>query len=224
MLKHRIVLPMCLVAAVAIGLWTTQSDGQEAQIVPHPVPGRVALGLAAPHGEFSLFVAGPGEGGEDDETRQLRQRDHEQEQATRQLLDQYRGAESAGDRSDILEKLSAAVRDQFEVRQQIREKELEALEVRVRKLRELHEKRQDARAEIVEQRVEQLVREAEGLGWGSGGGPHEMLYSEAGANSVLWAPSTPQRGAIRVEARPSIEVRPPTLRREPGDSDVDGEG
>lgn len=106
--------------------------------------------------------------GADEETRKLYADDQALEHETRKLLEQLRDAESAGDRSDLLEQVSQTVEQQFGIRQQIRAKELEALEARVRKLRELHDKREEAKADIIARRIEELTRAAEGLGWSGG--------------------------------------------------------
>lgn len=137
----------------------------------------------------------------DEETRALHEQDQAHEQSARQLIQQYRAAESGTDRSDLQEKLATTVREHFETRQQLREKELAALEARVRRLRELHDKREDAKDEIVEQRVEQLIREAEGLGW-SNGGEHATF------------PNLPGPGVLNPQIRGErIELRAPRVSR-----------
>jgi hypothetical protein len=145
------------------------------------------VSVGAPDGRVFLYADfAPGES--DDVTRQLHEQDAAQEQATRQLIDEYRGTESDSDRADIREKLEQAVEAQFEVRQRIRAQELEQLESRLRKLRELHQKRADAQAEIVGRRVEQLIREADGLGWGGADdGPHHAF----GSASIFSSPVPP---------------------------------
>ncbi len=72
----------------------------------------------------------------------------------------------AAKKSDVESKIEALLGKQFDLRQQSREEELKGLEERVRKLRENFEKRQNARAEIVKHRLEEIKRDAEGLGWG----------------------------------------------------------
>jgi hypothetical protein len=72
-------------------------------------------------------------------------------------------AEKAG----IAQQLSEVISQQFDLRQQMRENELTALEEQVRRLRELHNKRTTQKDKIVKDRVEQLLRDADGLGWGN---------------------------------------------------------
>ncbi len=75
------------------------------------------------------------------------------------------GATTDAERSEIRTKLAAILGNQFDLRQKRHGLEIEALETQVRKLRELVRKRQESREEIISRRVEQIVREAEGLGW-----------------------------------------------------------
>jgi hypothetical protein len=69
------------------------------------------------------------------------------------------------EREKIKAKLSDALEKAFDLRQKRHQEEIAALEAQVSKLKELVQKRQANRGEIVTKRFEQLVREAEGLGW-----------------------------------------------------------
>ena len=66
-------------------------------------------------------------------------------------------------------KLHGALAEQFDARQAARESDLAALEAKVAKLRDLHDRRAAAKKEIVADRVETLLNEAAGLGWGEPG-------------------------------------------------------
>jgi polyhydroxyalkanoate synthesis regulator phasin len=68
-------------------------------------------------------------------------------------------------RDKIKAKLSETLDQQFDIRQKRHEDELKALEDQVKKLRDMVQKRKDNRREIIGKRFEQLVRDAEGLGW-----------------------------------------------------------
>ncbi|MFN0052604.1 MAG: hypothetical protein ACKV0T_10455 [Planctomycetales bacterium] len=59
---------------------------------------------------------------------------------------------------------------QFEVRQQRREREIEEIERRVKRLRDAFDKRAAATEKIIERRLNDLFSDAEGLGWGDAGG------------------------------------------------------
>ena len=78
---------------------------------------------------------------------------------------QYQKTYDSSERADIRNKLVAAVNQQFDDRQAAREEELKQLEEQVRRLRELQQRRKSAKQDIVQNRIDQLFREAEGLGW-----------------------------------------------------------
>lgn len=92
--------------------------------------------------------------------------DHERDLKASQLLARYGKTEDEKERAKLLEELTTVVAAQFESRQESREKELQALEEQVRKLRELQARRAKEQDQIVRDRVRQLLREVDGLGWG----------------------------------------------------------
>ena len=69
------------------------------------------------------------------------------------------------DRAKIKEELSQVLAKQFDLRQKRHLDEIKALEDKVKKLKELVDKRQENRREIVSKRLEQILSDAEGLGW-----------------------------------------------------------
>ena len=81
------------------------------------------------------------------------------------LTKQLSEAKADGDKEKIKEKLKELLVKQFDDRQKRHEKELEALEAQVKKLKEMVGKRQDNKKDIVEERMKQLQRDALGLGW-----------------------------------------------------------
>ncbi len=82
-----------------------------------------------------------------------------------QLKHNLERAQSDAQRSELRTKLAENIGKQFDLRQKRHGSEIEALETQVKKLKELVRKRQEAREEIVSRRVEQTLREADGLGW-----------------------------------------------------------
>ena len=84
---------------------------------------------------------------------------------TLNLTKQLSEAKTDGDKEKIKEKLKELLLKQFDEKQKRNEKELEALEAQVKKLKEMVGKRQDNKKDIVEERVKQLQRDALGLGW-----------------------------------------------------------
>jgi hypothetical protein len=83
------------------------------------------------------------------------------EQLARRLAD----AKSDSDRDKIKGDLRDVLEKQFELRQRRHEQEIEALEAQVKKLKDLVRRRSDNRREIVAKRLDQILSDAEGLGW-----------------------------------------------------------
>src|SRR5262249_26517023 len=83
------------------------------------------------------------------------------EELTRELA----SATSDSKRSEIRTKLGEVLTKQFDARQKRHHQEIDALEAKVAKLKELVNKRQVSREEIVARRLDQVVRDSQGLGW-----------------------------------------------------------
>jgi hypothetical protein len=94
------------------------------------------------------------------------QRSEEMEMARQcdSLVRQLAKADVA-EKDKIKTKLTEAIDKQFDARQKRHEAEITALENQVKKLKEMVQKRQENRKDIVSKRFEQLIRESEGLGW-----------------------------------------------------------
>lgn len=88
---------------------------------------------------------------------------HEVESLSRQLSD----ANDEKQRTEIKNKLQETLTQQFDGQQQVRELEVARVEAKLKKLREIIAKRNEARRTIIDKRFEQLLRESEGLGWNS---------------------------------------------------------
>jgi hypothetical protein len=95
----------------------------------------------------------------------LNQEEARAERETASLLDKYSKATDDAQRSKLKTQLSTALEKQFDLQQKRREMELKQVEERLARLRTLMQKRSDAKQTIIEKRLDQLVREAEGLGW-----------------------------------------------------------
>jgi hypothetical protein len=74
-------------------------------------------------------------------------------------------AKTDNDKEKVKGKLGDVLEKQFDLRQKRHNQQIEALEAQVKKLKELVEKRKENRKEIVSKRLDQLQREAQGLGW-----------------------------------------------------------
>ena len=86
---------------------------------------------------------------------------------SQQLLNDYRSTENSEKRDAIRVKLRTIVQRQFTSDQQKRADQLAALRKKVDRLAELHQRRNESAAQIVNDRVDTLLRQADGLGWGA---------------------------------------------------------
>ena len=82
-----------------------------------------------------------------------------------QLAQQLVKSTKAEEKQELRKKLNDLLTKQFDANVQHQQKELDEVEKQINELRALLKKRQDAKATIVERRIEQLIQEAEGLGW-----------------------------------------------------------
>ncbi len=94
---------------------------------------------------------------------------------TNQLLVEYQAASDDAAKNSILAKLTETVGKQFDARQSVREKELKQLEDQLVKLKAAQSKRTAQKDRIVKDRVQQLINNAEGIGWG-GDSPSEGAF------------------------------------------------
>ncbi|HZV03935.1 MAG TPA: hypothetical protein VE999_02495 [Gemmataceae bacterium] len=93
-----------------------------------------------------------------------RREEAELAQKSHELVKQLAKAE--GEKKEkIKDQLTDTLGKQFDARQKRHQDEIAALEKQIKKLKELVEKRKENRREIISKRLDQLVREAEGLGW-----------------------------------------------------------
>lgn len=104
---------------------------------------------------------------DDEELQKLRRQDVGLAHESAALLQKLGQAEGEVERAPLIKQLDEALGKQFDVQQQIRELEVARIEAKVKKLRETITKRAGARATIIGNRREQLLRESEGLGWNS---------------------------------------------------------
>lgn len=81
------------------------------------------------------------------------------------LIRELANSSSEGRINEIKKRLDDILAKQFDARQKRHELEIEALEAKVKKLKDLVNKRQESRDEIITRRLEQIVRDSQGLGW-----------------------------------------------------------
>jgi hypothetical protein len=97
---------------------------------------------------------------------------------TGKLTQQYLKAQKTEEKQDIRTKLRDLVNKQFDVRMEQQQKELESLEKELTDLRALMKKRQEAKAAIVDRRIDQLIQDAEGMGWNASRFSHNEFSFE----------------------------------------------
>jgi hypothetical protein len=90
---------------------------------------------------------------------------HNEEAAITPIVQQLKDAKSDGEVERIKARLDEALDKAFATRQTRYAHEIEELETKVKKLKELVAKRQDNRREIIANRRDQILRDAQGLGW-----------------------------------------------------------
>jgi colicin import membrane protein len=86
---------------------------------------------------------------------------HQAEQFAQQLA----AARSDSDREKIKGQLTELLEKQFDQRQKKHEEEIKQLEAQIKKLKDTVDKRQENRREIIGARLNQIVKESQGLGW-----------------------------------------------------------
>ncbi|MGH7134860.1 MAG: hypothetical protein ACREHD_03920, partial [Pirellulales bacterium] len=101
------------------------------------------------------------------EMAQLRAQDAQLSNEAESLAKQLADATDDKQKAEIKEKLQDALSRQFDAQQKARELEVASIESKVKKLRDTISKRNEARRTILDKRFDQLLSEAEGLGWNS---------------------------------------------------------
>jgi hypothetical protein len=154
-------------ALFAVILLLAQSEAQEKPrevretTAPEPRVYRRAGGNVLPSPGRNRFAMEPKEqAAEGERTTKIRT-----------LRDAFAKSENEADRKKITDELAALVAEQFDLRQKWRDRELKELEAELARLRGIHDKRGKQKDLIVQEHTRQLLREAEGLGWGDENGP-----------------------------------------------------
>lgn len=158
----------------------------------------------------------------DPETAELHRLDHQLEQESRTLVNELAQSpeDDANARDQLKQKLRDTLERQFEAQQRIRETEVTRIEARVKKLREMIDKRNGARRTIVDRRQQQLMDDAEGFGWSSAG----ATTPNAAVNYFATPPVTVFTTGPNVSNSSVAPSEPPPSAALPGASNVPGPG
>lgn len=143
-----------LVSFITVAGWQASVPGQFVDVDGY-------MGPAADGGIFVPMETMP----EYLNRQQLQILDAQLQNKTESLSEQYAEATDEAGRKDLEAELAEVVAQHFTVRQAIRDREIANLEKEVARLRELLQQREDAKQQIVQGRVDQLIRSATGLGW-----------------------------------------------------------
>jgi hypothetical protein len=139
----------------------------------------------------------------DEETMKLVDLDRKLSGKVAEIVAKFKDISEDEDREEAEKALADAVAEQFTVRQQMREKQLQQLEEQIERLRGLQDQRSEQKDRIIDDRVQQLIREATGLGWGETSDNFNFNYEFKVDTDVL-----PFGGPPRIEAPARIMLRP----------------
>jgi septal ring factor EnvC (AmiA/AmiB activator) len=98
-----------------------------------------------------------------------------------QLAKQYVDSKKEDEKRSIRKELTNVLTQQFDHQIQEQQKELDDLEKQIANLRSVLKKRLEAKSTIIDRRIEQLIQDAEGLGWNAPSSPHYGVGYPGGA-------------------------------------------
>ncbi len=139
-----------------------------------PLPGSATVSedklLYAPNGDSVFSIAGPAQSGNGTAFRfntfkSATGAERQLVSRVEELAKKLGAAKSESERSEIKTELSQNLEKQFNLRQKRHHDEIAALEAKVKQLKDLVEKRQENRRDIIAKRLDQILSNAEGLGW-----------------------------------------------------------
>jgi hypothetical protein len=164
-----------LVPGAPANPWNTTGGGYPVPTVPGEAP---PYPYQLPGGSNWVYPGASSAGPIhlDPETAQLLQADRNLGGKINALAATYKDLTDDAKRADAEKELSMMVTDQFGIRQKLREKQLAALDDQLKRLRTLHGQRNEQRERIVTDRVQQVLRDATGLGWGEVGAGIEFGF------------------------------------------------
>lgn len=165
---------------------------------PAPVPGAPR----APGGGFVFtqpagggfpgdgrFGGAPPMSPEDEEMQRLTRVEWECAQLAEASLANYTSAKDDAARDAARSELQDRLHRQFKAQQERRNLEVSRIEARLRKLREMIDKRNQNEDAIVRRRLDQLLQEADGLGWNAPGSVGSAVDEVFGGRPGGWGPT-----------------------------------
>jgi hypothetical protein len=176
------------------GTFVVQGGGRGRAVIsaPAPHPGGGGFGHVTVGHPPMMYGFGMDAGADDPDMAKPVQLEHELDRQSHDLIRKYADTED----QQVREKAKVALREmlnkQFDLQNERREMELKRVEERLAKLRDQLKKRSDSRTQIIDQRLTQLVNEAEGLGWTSPGGagaPLNLQFAPGSSARSVPAPA-----------------------------------
>jgi hypothetical protein len=167
----KVSLTICAMILIAGVLFTNSEVSGQPKPAPHLYGPQNGFQVAqtAPYVEYGPMTSQPAS--HDPELSELLKQESKAAGEASRWMKDFTAADTEDKRAKIKTKVQEALGKQFDAQQKRRDLELTRLEAQTKKLRELMKKRTDARTTIIEKRLDQLLREADGLGWASPHGP-----------------------------------------------------
>jgi hypothetical protein len=103
-------------------------------------------------------------------------------QKANDLAQRYVKTEKDSEKTAVRKELTDVLKQQFEEHMKHQEQEVKKLEEQIKELRKTLDRRRDAKDKIIERRFEQLVDNAQGLGWGPPGSWYMGAFPEGNFN------------------------------------------
>ena len=199
-MKKYSTLTVCGLAVVAAsGVWGLHSSmGQDAAAIevgetPSARPAKAKV-IVRGKSDFGRAYSNTGrsDGGWEDVSASVVLKTHGGPEPMHQIREAAAALSAADDddaREDAERELNELLNEYFEEDMKRREQELAEVEARVKKLRELLERRREKRDDIIRLQIEVLRNEADGLGFFSGEGPRGPWNSAFQFTADPFAPS-----------------------------------
>jgi len=178
------VVVLLAAAVVAVSFFASPNAVGQAQVKPKTTE-YLTVPVQVPDGQFR---------GANQLYGLANDRQHALQNQSVQLAHQIAKAEDDDEKKGLRKKLTQVLEEIFDGHLKEQQKDLDDLEKQVARLKKLLSKRREAKETIVERRLEQLVQDAEGLGWNAPNTPR-------GGSLYL---GTPNAFMPRKDALPSI--------------------
>lgn len=158
MMRTRHRFQWAVVAAIAVACGT---KAQPKNPMPAPVAGSAAP-TTPPAGGKPTGITAKTDPGRPGEALVYQFPDTTDADALK-LAQQIANSKIDGERIELEQKLRELLTKQFDDRQRRHEQEIVQLETQVKRLKELIQKRHEKKAEIIDERAKQVIRDAQGL-------------------------------------------------------------